>query len=253
MKIKNKSAEAKIGDFLNSMGIPVVGITTTCQHPSVPEDFSPRGTLKTAKAIICYGVPIPKGIICADSDSLALYWRYCNMMYRALDTASNQLCLILEEKGYSASPIYSCFPWKAVGREFWGLLPLVYWAEEAGLGKLTRCGLLGNPIYGTRMLLGGVITAMGLEPTEKLSDEPCPPGCLDCIDACPVHAIGKTGKVDHNSCIRYSGANPLLAHLLKDPEVKEKFSFETMLNTVGVDDHGSYTCFNCLRVCPLNK
>lgn len=250
--MNKKSIEVEIKDFLNNKGIPIVGIATTYQLPSVPEDFSPQGILKTARAIICYGVPIPKGIINADSHSLALYWRYCNMVYRALDTASNHLCLILEEKGHLASPIYSCFPWKTVAREFWGLLPLVYWAEEAGLGKLTRSGLLANPNYGTRILLGGVTTTMGLQPTEKLSDELCPPGCLDCIDACPVHAIGKAGKVDHDSCIRYSGANPLLAHLLRDPDVKEKFSFETMLNTVGIDDHGSYTCFNCLKVCPLN-
>jgi len=248
-----KSVEVEIKNFLNGEGIPIMGIAAICNISSVPEDFSPPDIVKGTKSIICYGVPIPKGIIYADGNDLSLYWRYCNMLYRMLDTASNKLSLILEEKGYLASPIYGCYPWKIVNREFWGLLPLVYWAEEAGLGKLTKCGLLANPNYGTRILLGGIVTTADLEPTEKLSDEPCPSDCFKCIDACPANAIGKTGKVDHNLCMRYSGANPLLAHLLEDRAVREKFSFETLLNTVAVDDHGSYLCFKCLKVCPLNR
>jgi len=248
-----KSIEVKVKDFLNDEGIPIMGVAAMRQLPSVPEPFSPQAILNGAKSIICYGVPIPKGVVYADSNDLALYWRYCNMLYRSLDIASIKLCLVLEERGHWASPIYGCYPWKIVDREFWGLLPLVYWAEQAGLGKLTKCGLLANPNYGTRTLLGGVITTVGLEPTEKLSDELCPADCFYCIEACPAGAIEKKGKVDHNSCIRYSSANPLLAHLLGDQAAKERFSFETMVNTVGIDDHGTYLCFECQKVCPLNN
>jgi epoxyqueuosine reductase QueG len=247
------SIEVEIRDFLNSKDIPIVGISMMCKLPLVPEDFSPQTILKGSRSIICYGVPIPKGILYANKDNLSLYWRYCNMLYRSLDMASNQLCIILEENGHLSIPIYSCFPWKGVGREFWGLLPLVYWAEQAGLGKLTKCGLLANPRYGTRILLGGVVTTIDLEPTEKLNDELCPPQCFDCINVCPVNAIERTGKVDHDSCMRYSGANPFLSHLLRDQALKERFSFETILNTAAVDDHGSYMCFKCLQVCLLNK
>ena len=251
--MKKKSIEDELKNFLNCKGMTIMGISVICQLPTVPEDFSPKTILKDAKSIICYGVPIPKGIIYADNNDLALYWRYCNMVYRSLDMVSNQLCLLLEEKGNSASPVYGCYPWKIVDHEFWGLLPLVYWAECAGLGKLTKCGLIASPRYGTRILLGGVVTTADLEPNEKLRDELCPSGCFDCVEACPVEAIERTGKVDHNRRIRYSGANPLMAHLLGDEKVKQGFSFETIVNTVGVDDHGSYLCFKCLKVCPLNK
>ncbi|MBW2359230.1 MAG: hypothetical protein JRF21_11345 [Deltaproteobacteria bacterium] len=227
--MKKKNTEAEINNFLKGQGIPISGISAIWQLPDVPEVFSPEAILKGAKSFICYGVPIPKD------------WRYCNMLYRSLDITSNQLCIAIEEKGHLASPVYGCYPWKTVEHEFWGLLPLVYWAEQAGLGKLTKCGLLANPNYGTRILLGGVLTTLDLEPSEKLRDE-----------LCPVDAIEKTGKVDHNLCIRYSGANPLMAHLLADQKMKENFTFETILNTVGVDDHGSYTCNKCLKVCPLN-
>lgn len=248
-----RSFEVEIKDFLKDKGIPLMGIAAVERLPSVSEEFSPQTILENAKSIICYGVPIPKGIIYANNNSLALYWRYCNMLYRTLDMVSNRLSLVLEEKGYLTVPIYGCYPWKIVKREFWGLLPLVYWAEQAGLGKLTKCGLLANPNYGTRILLGGVVTTMDLEPNEKISGEICPPDCFDCVKACPVSAIDKTGKVNHNLCMSYANSNPLLVHLIEDESWREKFSFETIMNTVGVDDHSSYSCFECLKACPLNK
>jgi epoxyqueuosine reductase QueG len=245
--------KAQIIEFFISKDLPVSGIAAVCELPHVPEGFSPTDMLEGAASIICYAVPIPKGIIRANRNGLALFWRYCNMLYRSLDITSNQLCLMLEEKGHLAVPIYGCFPWKMVGREFWGLLPLVYWAEQAGLGTLTKCGLLANPTYGTRILLGGVVTTSAVKPTEKVTGQLCPSHCVDCIEACPVDAIAHTGKVNHNACIRYSGSNPLMAHLLEDQKVIEKFSFETIVNTVGVDDHGTYTCHQCLKACPLNN
>lgn len=251
--MKEKHLQGELRDFLKTRSVPLVGIAPISQLPNVPEDFSPEQILRGARSVVCYGVPIPRGVVHAEAHSLALYWRYCNTVYRALDISCNQLCLHLEGRGYAASPIYACFPWKVMGRKFWGLSPLVCWAEQAGLGKLTRSGLLATPDHGTRVLLGGVITTADLEPTEKRDGEPCPPGCSACIDVCPARAIERTGNVDHNLCIRHSGANPLLAHVLSDTGTKEKFSFETVLNTVAVDDHGSYTCFECVRVCPLNR
>lgn len=245
--------EVKIRSLLDCQGISVMGISPVVPLPAVPERFSPQALLKEARSVICYAVPMPKGIVFADSNDLDLYWRYCNMAYRSLDVTSNRLCLMLEEEGASAIPIYGCFPWKLLEGEFWGLLPLVYWAEQAGLGKLTRSGLLANPKNGTRILLGGVVTTLDLEPTGRQNDEPCPPGCFDCIEACPVHAIGRTGKVNHNLCLRYSTSNPLAAHLAQDLKTRDSPTFERLLNTVGVDDHASYLCFKCLKVCPLNQ
>jgi epoxyqueuosine reductase QueG len=250
--MEKKEIQEEITSLLRNRGVPTIGISASGEVPSVTQGFAPENILKSVRSVICYGLPIPKGVVYAESSSLALYWRYCNMAYRTLDAATNHLCILLEREGFSSSPIYACFPWKVVGREFWGLLPLAYWGEQAGLGRLTKCGLLANPIYGSRILVGGLITALDLEPTEKVAHELCPEGCVDCIKACPVGAIGATGKVDHNLCIRHSTANPLLVHVLADPSMKGNFPFEMMVNTIGVDDHGSYNCFECMRVCPLN-
>jgi epoxyqueuosine reductase QueG len=251
--IVNETISQAVTEYLHSRGVPLVGVAAVPQIPSMPDDFTPQRILKTARTVVCYGAPIPKGVIYAEQDSLELYWRYCNMFYRTIDGTTNQLCIMLEESGYLASPVYGCFPWKLTGRHFRGFLSLVQWGQRVGLGTLTKSGLLANPRYGTRFLLGGLITSAPLEPSAQPTGDPCPPGCLDCVAACPVNAIGTTGRVDHDICIRYSGANPLLAHLLADSGIKQKFSFETILNTVGVDDHGTYTCNKCMIVCPLNK
>jgi len=250
--MKQQSVKSEIISFLRNEGMSVHDLATVKQLQATSKKLHPQILLNGARTIICYGVPIPKGVIYAKSNNLDLYWRYCNMQYRTLDSVSNRLCLYLEEKDCSATPIYSCFPWKIANREFLGHLPLVYWAQEAGLGRLSKCGLLATPRYGTRILLGGVATTQQLPPDEKIKEDICPSNCFDCIDACPAQAIRKTGKVDHNMCIRQSSSNPLLELVLDNELIRKKYPFDKILNTVAVDDHGTYSCFECLRACPLN-
>jgi epoxyqueuosine reductase QueG len=241
-------------NFLQTKGISIVGIASINEDNVLTKlPFAPLTILNEGKSVICYAIPIPKGVIYTDTDNLLLYWRYCNMTYRNLDTITNTLCLSMEEEGYLSTPIYGCYPWKVVGRDFWGLIPLVYWAEQAGIGKLTKSGLLGHPKYGTRLLIGGVITTKVFSPSKKIKESICPSDCKECIDSCPVGAISMSGKVDHNKCIRYSSSNPLFTLILKDGELKKKFAFDTILNTVGVDDHGTYECLECIIQCPLNN
>ena len=249
----NFNEPVDITKFLRKKGTDIIGYTSVKNNiPSIPEDFTPSKILNQARSIVCYAFPIPKGVIFANSQSTLVYWRYCNMMYRSIDAIANSLCVYLEDDGYLSTPIYSCYPWKINDREFWGLTSLVYWGEKAGLGKLTRSGLLGHPKYGTRILLGGVITSKSIVPSKLIQTEICPSDCMECINACPAKAIDKTGKVNHNLCIRKANSNPLMTHLLKDEELRKTVNFETIMNTVGIEDHSSYLCLECLKSCPLN-
>jgi epoxyqueuosine reductase QueG len=250
--MSNELLESKIRNFLKSEGISMMGIAEVGLLPNGRETQSPQSLLAEAKSVICYGVPIPKGIIYAERDALSLYWRYFNITAKSSDNVTHKLCWILEENGFRSLPAYGCFPMKILNRDFWGVLPLIYWAEVAGLGRLSKCGLLVNPKLGMRILLGGVVTTADLSPTAMIKDEVCPPDCIDCQTVCPAKAIAETGKVNHSLCLRHANANPIAEHLLKDSSVKEKYSLETINNLVGIDDHSSYTCFECLKACPLN-
>ena len=39
---------------------------------------------------------------------------------------------------------------------------------------------------------------------------------------------------------------------MKDKELRKTLDFETIMNTVGIEDHSSYLCLECLKACPLN-
>jgi len=96
-----------------------------------------------------------------------------------------------------AAPVYCCFPWRIVDREMHGTLPLPYLAQAVGLGELAKCGLLVTERWGTRVLLGAVITTYPLKPTKQTTATQipiCPEGCDDCVTICPVGAIDINGS-----------------------------------------------------------
>ncbi len=238
-------------EFLNQKDIELAGFASINNNLH-PGELSPFELLEDAKSVICFAIPIPKGILYSKSNDTLLFWRYSSMMYRKLDTIANDLCLFLEDKDYVSTPIYGCFPWKIVKREFKGLLSLVYWAERASLGQLTKCGLLANPKYGTRFFIGGIITTKQFHSSEKVQQDLCPEDCTKCVEICPVNAIDQTGKVNHDLCMRTANKNPLMTLLLNDNELRKTMDFETIINTVGVEDNASYVCIECLKACPLN-
>ncbi len=98
--------ESKVWNFMSSERIPLMGIAGVRPLLNVPETYSPQTILKEAKSFICYGVPIPKGILYAERDAIWLWWRYWAITYRSLDAMTHSLCLMLEEYGHRAVPAY---------------------------------------------------------------------------------------------------------------------------------------------------
>ncbi len=105
--MSKESLESEVWNFLRSEGSHLIGIAGVHGLPNVPETYSPQTILKGARSVICYGVPIPKGIIYAERDALLLYWRYWGITYKSLDAIAHRLCFMLEEKGYRAVPPYA--------------------------------------------------------------------------------------------------------------------------------------------------
>jgi len=52
--------------------------------------------------------------------------------------------------------------------------------------------------------------------------------------------------------MRTANKNPIMSLIMKDSELRKTFNFEDIMNTVGVDDHSTYECIECLKACPLN-
>ncbi len=126
-------------------GISLFGISEPKKLAEVPAQFSPHSILKDCRSVLCYAIPIPRGILHAETDCSSLFWRFSNIIYRFLDTVSNEVCTVLEAHGHLAAPIYSCFPWKVCGKKSDGLLPLAYLAQECGIGTITKSGSVAMP------------------------------------------------------------------------------------------------------------
>lgn len=85
-------------------------------------------------------------------------------------------------------------------------------AWQAGLGFIGRNHLLIHPEYGGSILLGELVTTLGLQPDSPLETIACD-GCDRCVRACPTGALRPDGLFDARRCIscltQYESAGPM--------------------------------------------
>jgi 3-chloro-4-hydroxyphenylacetate reductive dehalogenase len=111
--------------------------------------------------------------------------------------------------------------------------PLLLWA---GMGEMSRIGIVVNPFLGPRFKAAAVTTNLPLVPDKPIDfglQKFCG-SCMKCARECPAGAISKGGKVIHNG---YEGWRANI-------EACAKFR---VLNPSGAG------CGRCIKVCPWNK
>jgi len=106
----------------------------------------------------------------------------------------------------------------------------------AGIGEMSRAGIVLNPFLGTRFKAAVVTTDLPLDPDKPIDfglQEFCEK-CLKCAKECHANAIPKGGKVMYNGYETW--------HFDADQCSKFRTS----------NPHGS-ACGRCIKVCPWNK
>lgn len=88
-------------------GIAVFGIADSRQLESEPEGYRPSDILAAASRILCFGIPVPRGLLRDRKRLNTNYWRLASIYYQKLDFISSQAAVIIENHNETASPVLS--------------------------------------------------------------------------------------------------------------------------------------------------
>ena len=132
-------------------------------------------------------------------------------------------------------------------------------AVLAGLGRKARNGLVSHDRFGTRIRLGGVLTAAPLTGTPLQAGAPCPPSCRICMGVCPTGAISDAGRVSHLRCFADAGRRGMDFKTLK-AGFRQRYPSDrgdedyTMNDYLAIEGNDNRICkIACVAFCPLGE
>ena len=96
----------KMTRLFTQNNIPVFGTAKASYLENEPLGYKPSDMLTSAKSIICFGIPVPKGIFKCQERLEWMYWRAANIYYRNIDMVLMQVARIIEERGETAVPVF---------------------------------------------------------------------------------------------------------------------------------------------------
>ena len=132
--------------------------------------------------------PLSSAIIDSIADAPnVIYQHHYRTVNRLLDIKVAETGRWIEASGFKALPA----PATISVDPFHGHLSHKVAAALAGLGWIGKSTLLATPEYGARVRLVSVLTDLPLPDNDKIMKDGCG-DCRDCVDICPVGAIGET-------------------------------------------------------------
>lgn len=238
--------------------VSVFGIGSTLEMADEPAGHRPDDFLPGAQSLICFGIPVPHNVYSMPTYTAETAWRSQCVYYRRLDTLSIRFASLLEESGAGAIPIYGCMP---LGMNEKGVvvgyINQIRMGEIVGIGTIGKNGLLIHPRYGSRLMLGGVITTASLQKIRYPDTDGtgCPADCHICSDVCPVNAIMPDKKqVKIMRCLNYTAQTPFMSRLkflylmLRNKKVAARY-----MSITSFDEHTFHICSQCVALCPYNQ
>jgi epoxyqueuosine reductase QueG len=238
-----------------SENLAALGFAPASALDGEPSGYRPGDLLPGARGLISFALPVPRAVYRMPAHSADMVCRSQSLLYRRLDSIAVRIAALLEAQGERALPIYGCSP-MAINRkgDIAGYVNQIRMGQAAGIGVVGRNGLLINSRYGSRLMLGGVVTTAPLPPLRPAGPDEagCPSNCRICADACPVHAIDpdrRTVKV--MTCLAYTSRTPLMSRLeFALRRALRPESAARLMNQTSLDEHTLHVCSRCVALCP---
>lgn len=181
--------KSSLASYAAELGADSLGVANVVEYSAtVPNEQKPDYLVAGMQSIVVLTKHLLTGTMAMEdvaSQSLGSH-----LALDQLEEVLYGLAEWLEDQGYAALPIsceYADMDLKYSGA---GLLDLKWTAEHAGLGHVGLNLNFLSPEYGSRVLLGALLTDAVLEPDPALEDPLCPGlDCGRCAVLCPPKAI----------------------------------------------------------------
>ncbi|MBR6765129.1 MAG: hypothetical protein IKM06_01460 [Clostridia bacterium] len=232
------------------LGAAVCGIGDIEEFKAESLQRDPKAILPSARCIIGFGIPVPKGLY-KTMEQNSQYYTYTTMGVKYIDEELAEIFLlkiggIIEDNGYDAClqkhvPNLRIKGDKSTNPEVKDTYELIHAvsveegkpapdviidfgeaARVCGIGEKGLSGKVINKEYGPFMRYFFIITDAPLECDKPLTERVCD-NCGECIKACPGRAIDSEGLDTWQCAVYYKGAhksNPFMTDdfLKDDPE-----------------------------------
>lgn len=96
----------KIRDIAAAGDVPVLGIGPAEALANEPPGFRPEDRLPGARSLVCFGIPVPRGVYHPGPYGTETIWRSQSLHYRRLDSLSVRFAAVIEETGEAALPVF---------------------------------------------------------------------------------------------------------------------------------------------------
>ena len=184
-----------IREYGRDAGATIVGIVSSDDFDSAPEEFKPSDKLENCRSVIVLATPFPREAL---SGTPTEYTEVRNAMYKRMDGVAKDVAKRIKNEGYHTKAIGG-IGGKWVNGFTHGAISLKHAAELAGLGVIGKNYLLISPEYGTLLWFSAVLTDIPLISDVKLKCEICK-DCNICVEACPSGALDDPSSFGKKAC-----------------------------------------------------